>query len=66
MNTLLSGYYFTSGYPVIHMLVWSLCPDGNMHGIIYINTLGGLDLDGSMNKNLPYFVVENLATLADK
>ena len=30
-----------------------------MHGII----LGGQDLDGSTDKNLPYFVVENLATL---
>jgi len=30
---------------------------------LYINTLGGLDLDGSTDKNLPYFVVENLATL---
>jgi len=29
----------------------------------YIDTLGGLDLDGSTDKNLPYFVVENLATL---
>jgi len=48
------------------MLVWNLCPDGNMHGIklrLYIDTLGGLDLDGSTDKNLPYFVVENLATL---
>jgi len=26
--------------------------------------LDGLDLDGSMDKNLPYFVVENLATPA--
>jgi len=34
-----------------------------MHGIRYIDTLGGLDLDGSTDKNLPYFVVENLATL---
>ena len=34
-----------------------------MHGIIYIDTLGGLDLDGSTDKNLPYFVMENLATL---
>jgi len=41
------------------LLVWNLCPDGNMHGII----LGGQDLDGSTDKNLPYFVVENLATL---
>jgi len=31
---------------------------------LYIDTLGGLDLDGSTDKNLPYFVVENLATLA--
>ena len=32
-----------------------------MHGIIiYIDTMGGLDLDGSTDKNLPYFVVENL------
>ena len=45
------------------LLVWNLCPDGNMHGIIYIDTLGGLDLDGSTDKNLPYFVMENLATL---
>ena len=30
---------------------------------LYIDTLGGLDLDGSMDKNLPYFVVENLTTL---
>ena len=30
---------------------------------LYIDTLGGLDLDGSTNKNLAYFVVENLATL---
>ena len=30
---------------------------------LYIDTLGGLDLDGSAAKNLPYFVVENLATL---
>jgi len=30
---------------------------------LYIDTLGGLDLDGSTYKNLPYFVVENLATL---
>jgi len=28
-----------------------------------IDTLGGLDLDGSTDKNLPYFVVENLASL---
>ena len=34
-----------------------------MHGIIYIDALSGLDLDGSTDKNLPYFVVENLATL---
>jgi len=25
---------------------------------LYIDTLGGLDMDGSTNKNLPYFVVE--------
>jgi len=31
---------------------------------LYIDTLGGLDLDGSTDKNLPYFVVENLATIA--
>jgi len=31
---------------------------------LYIDTLGGLDLDGSTDKNLPYFVVENLAALA--
>jgi len=31
---------------------------------LYIDTLSGLDLDGSMDKNLPYFDVENLATLA--
>ena len=31
---------------------------------LYIDTLGGLDLDGSTDKNLLYFVVENLATLA--
>jgi len=30
---------------------------------LYIDTLGGLDLDGSMDKNLTYFVVENLATI---
>ena len=41
---------------------------------LYIDTLGGLDLDGSTDKNpsasgsvrsghRPYFVVENLATL---
>jgi len=30
---------------------------------LYIDTLGGLDLDGSTDKNLPQFVVENLATL---
>ena len=33
---------------------------------LYIDTLGGLDLDGSTDKNdknLPYFVVENLANL---
>ena len=30
---------------------------------LYIDTSGGLDLDGSTDKNLPYFVVENLATL---
>jgi len=30
---------------------------------LYIDTLGGLDLDGSSDKNFPYFVVENLATL---
>ena len=30
---------------------------------LYIDTLGGLDLDGSTDKNLPYFVVDNLATL---
>jgi len=30
---------------------------------LYIDTLGGLDLGGSTDKNLPYFVVENLATL---
>jgi len=28
-----------------------------------IDTLGGLDLDGSTDKNLQYFVVKNLATL---
>ena len=33
---------------------------------LYIDTLGGLDLDGSTDKNLPYFVVENLATLRTK
>jgi len=32
---------------------------------LYIDTLGGLDLDGSTDKTLPYFVVENLATLTD-
>jgi len=31
---------------------------------LYIDTLGGLNLDRSTDKNLPYFVVENLATLA--
>jgi len=30
---------------------------------LYVDTLGGLDLDGSTDKNLPCFVVENLATL---
>ena len=30
---------------------------------LYIDTLGELDFDGSTDKNLPYFVVENLATL---
>ena len=30
---------------------------------LHIDTLGGLDLDGSTDKNIPYFVVENLATL---
>ena len=30
---------------------------------LYIDTLGGLNLDGSTDKNLPYFVVENLASL---
>ena len=30
---------------------------------LYIDTLGGLDLDGSTDKNLPYFVMENLASL---
>jgi len=30
---------------------------------LYIDTLGGLDLNGSTDKNLRYFVVENLATL---
>ena len=43
--------------------MWNLCPDGNMHGMF--DTLGGLDLDGSTDKNLPYFVVENLATLGE-
>ena len=33
---------------------------------LYIDTLGGLDLDGSTDKNLPYFVVENLVTLQQK
>ena len=42
--------------------VWNLCPDGNMHGI---DTLGGLDSGGSTDNNLPYFVVENLATLIE-
>ena len=28
-----------------------------------MDTLGRLDLDGSTDKNLPYFVVENLAAL---
>jgi len=52
------------------LLVCNLCPDGNMHGIIIPCILppgldlDGLDLDGSMDKNIPYFVVENLATLA--
>ena len=31
---------------------------------LYIDILGGLDLDGSTDKNLPYFLVENLATLS--
>jgi len=30
---------------------------------LYIDTLDGLDLDGSTDKNLPYFVVENLTAL---
>ena len=30
---------------------------------LFVDTLGGLDLDGSTDKNLPYFVVEKLATL---
>jgi len=30
---------------------------------LYIDILGRLDLDGSMDENLPYFVVENTATL---
>jgi len=30
---------------------------------LYIDTLGGLDLDGSTDTNIPYFVVENLATV---
>jgi len=30
---------------------------------LYIDMLGGLDLDGSTDKNLPYFVVDNLAAL---
>jgi len=30
---------------------------------LYIDTLGGLDFDGSTDKNLPYFVEKNLATL---
>ena len=30
---------------------------------LYLDTLGGLDLDGSTDKNLLYFIVENLATL---
>ena len=30
---------------------------------LYIDTLGGLDLDGSTDKNIPYFVVENRAAL---
>ena len=33
-----------------------------MHGIIYRH-IARTDLDGSTDKNLPYFVVENLATL---
>ena len=31
---------------------------------IYIDALSGLDLDGLTDKNLTYFVVKNLATLA--
>jgi len=31
--------------------------------LYYIDTLGGKDLDGLTDKNLPYFVMENLATL---
>ena len=42
---------FVSGWPM------ATCAE------LYIDTLGGLDLDGSTDKNLPYFVVENLATL---
>ena len=42
--------------------MWNLCPDGNMHGI---DTLGGLDSGPSTDNNLPYFVVENLATLIE-
>jgi len=30
---------------------------------LYIDALGGLALDGSTDKNLPYFIVENLAIL---
>ena len=30
---------------------------------LYIDTVGGLDLDGSTDKNLSYFVGGNLATL---
>ena len=31
---------------------------------LYIDTLGGPDLDGLTDKNLLYFVVENLTALA--
>ena len=29
---------------------------------LYVDTLGGLGLDGSTDKNLQYFVMENLVT----
>ena len=44
------------------LLVWNLCQGGNMHGIIYRH-IGWTGLGWIDGQNLPYFVVENLATL---